>query len=93
MKTFCIDSVLKHCAANRKIRLSALPNLGPYTYDVKTSGFTRSSIYIYVYIYIYDSRIRVNVFGTPDVEPKDISTTSVRDLCLFIRGTWLLILC
>jgi hypothetical protein len=38
---------LKHCAANRKRRLSALPNVGPYIYDVKISGFTRSSIYIY----------------------------------------------
>jgi hypothetical protein len=38
---------LKHCAANRKRRLSALPNVSPYIYDVKISGFTRSSIYIY----------------------------------------------
>ena len=30
-----------------------------------------------------------NVFGIPLVEPKDISTASVRDLCLFIRGTGL----
>jgi hypothetical protein len=30
-----------------------------------------------------------NVFGNPPVEPKDISTASVRDLCLFIRGTGL----
>ena len=37
--------VLKHCAANRKRRLSALPNVGPYIYDVKISGFT---IYIYM---------------------------------------------
>jgi hypothetical protein len=27
--------VLKHIAANRKRRLSVLPNLGPYIYDVK----------------------------------------------------------
>jgi hypothetical protein len=47
--------VLKHCAVNRKRRLSALPNVGPYIYDVKISVFTRS------YIYIYDiSRLRVN---------------------------------
>ena len=26
---------------------SALPNVGPYIYDVSISGFTRSSIYIY----------------------------------------------
>jgi len=31
-----------------------------------------------------------NVFGNPLVEPKDTSTASVRDLCLFIRGTGLL---
>jgi hypothetical protein len=48
--------MLKHCAANRKRRLSALPNVGPYIYDVKISDFTRSSIYIYDI-----SRLRVNV--------------------------------
>jgi hypothetical protein len=47
--------VLKHCAAKRKRRLSALPNVGPYTY-VKISGLTRSSIYIYIYNI---SRLRV----------------------------------
>jgi hypothetical protein len=41
--------VLKHCAANRKRRLSALPNVGPYIYDVNISGFSRNSIYIYIY--------------------------------------------
>jgi len=35
-------------------------------------------------------RYEYNVFGNPLVEPKDISTASVRDLCLFIRGTGLL---
>jgi hypothetical protein len=45
--------MLKHCAANRKRWLSALPKVGPYIYDVKIAGFTRSSIY-------YDiSRLRV----------------------------------
>jgi predicted amidophosphoribosyltransferase len=34
-----------------------------------------------------------NVFGKLIAEPKDISTASVRDLCLFIRGTALLNLC
>jgi hypothetical protein len=37
--------MLKHCAANRKRQLSPLPNVGPYIYIVKISGFTRSSIY------------------------------------------------
>jgi hypothetical protein len=46
MKTFCNDSMLKHCAANRKTQLSAFPNVGAYIHDVKISGFTRSSIYI-----------------------------------------------
>jgi hypothetical protein len=36
------------------------------------------------------ARQRYNVFGNRLVEPKDISTASVRDLCLFIRGTGLL---
>jgi hypothetical protein len=38
--------VLKHCAANTKRQLSALPNIGQYIYDVKISGFTRRSIYM-----------------------------------------------
>jgi hypothetical protein len=44
-KTFCIDSVLKYCAANGKRLLSALPNIGPYIYDVKISDFTRNCLY------------------------------------------------
>jgi hypothetical protein len=32
---------------------------------------------------------RYNVFGSMEVEPTDIHTASVRDLCLFIRGTGL----
>jgi hypothetical protein len=51
-----MESVLKHCAANRKRRLSALPNVGSYIYEVKISGFTRNSIYIYEII-----RLRVNM--------------------------------
>jgi hypothetical protein len=50
--------VLKHCAANRKRRLLTLPNVTPYIYDVKISGFTSSSIYIYDI-----SRLRVNCLG------------------------------
>jgi hypothetical protein len=50
--------MLKHCAANRKRRLSALPNVSPYIYDVKISGFTRSSIYIYDI-----SRLRFKLLG------------------------------
>ena len=38
-------------------------------------------------------RQRHNVFGKLTVEPKDISTASVRDFCLFIKGTGLLNLC
>ena len=36
------------------------------------------------------ARQRYNIFGNPLVEPKYISTASLRDLCLFIRGTGLL---
>ena len=39
------------------------------------------------------ARQHYNVFGKLIVEPKDISTASVRDLCRFIRGTGLLNLC
>jgi hypothetical protein len=39
--------VLRHCAENRKRRLSALPKMGSYIYNVKIPGFTRRSIYIY----------------------------------------------
>jgi hypothetical protein len=39
------------------------------------------------------ARQRYNVFGRLITEPKDISTASVRDLCLLIRGTGLLNLC
>jgi hypothetical protein len=39
------------------------------------------------------ARQRYYVFGKLTAEPKDISTASVRDLCLFIRGTGLLNLC
>ena len=36
--------------------LPALPNVGPYIYDVSISGFTRSSIYIHDV-----SSLRVNI--------------------------------
>ena len=39
------------------------------------------------------ARQRYSVFGRPTVEPKDVSTVSIRDLCLFIRGAGLLWLC
>jgi hypothetical protein len=39
------------------------------------------------------ARQRCNVLGRLIAEPKEISTASVRDLCLFIRGTGLLNLC
>jgi hypothetical protein len=39
------------------------------------------------------ARQRYNVFGKLTTEPKDISTVSIRDLCLFIRSAGLLRLC
>ena len=39
------------------------------------------------------ARQRYNVFVRPTVEPKDISTASIGDLCLFTRGAGLLRLC
>ena len=48
-----------------------MPNVGPYIYDVRISGFTR----IYIYIYIHEiSSLRVKVIGqfkilTPNLKP------------------------
>jgi hypothetical protein len=39
------------------------------------------------------ARQRYNVFGKLLAEPKDISSASIRDLCLYIRGIGLLNLC
>jgi hypothetical protein len=57
MITFFIDSVLKHCAANRKRRLSALPNLGPYIYMYTTLKFLALQGAPNIYI----SRLRVKL--------------------------------
>jgi len=43
--------------------VSALPNVGPYIYDVSISGFTRSATYIYIYIYDISS-LRVKFVST-----------------------------
>jgi hypothetical protein len=48
MITFCIDSVLKHCAANRKRRLSALPKVGPYIYMTLKFLALQGAPYIYI---------------------------------------------
>jgi hypothetical protein len=39
------------------------------------------------------ARQRYNIFGKPFVEPKDISTASLMDLCLLIRDTGIMKLC
>jgi hypothetical protein len=36
------------------------------------------------------TRQRYNVFGNITVEPRDVSTASIRDLCLYIKGAGLL---
>jgi hypothetical protein len=36
---------------------------------------------------------RYNFFGKLFAEPRDISTASLKDLCLFVRGTGLMNLC
>jgi hypothetical protein len=56
--TFCIYSVLKHCAANRKRRLSALPALPVHIYT------TLKFLALQETPYIYDiSRLRVKVWA------------------------------
>jgi hypothetical protein len=81
---FCIDSVLKHCAVNRKRRISALPNVGPYIRDVKISGFTRSSIYIYG---ISRLRVKCQSFGTLSVpcsySPMQMEQTECSETLVF----------
>jgi hypothetical protein len=53
--TFCNNSALKHCAANRKRWLSAFPNVGSYIYP------TLKFLALHGTPYIYDiSRLRVN---------------------------------
>jgi hypothetical protein len=39
--------VLKHCAENRKRRLSALPNVGPYIYTTLKFLALQGALYIY----------------------------------------------
>jgi hypothetical protein len=43
--------MLKHCAENRKRRLSALPNVGPYIYiniyDIEISGLKGAPYTVY----------------------------------------------
>jgi hypothetical protein len=39
------------------------------------------------------ARQRYNIFGKSFLEPKDISTATLRDFCLFIRDTGILNLC
>jgi hypothetical protein len=57
--------MLKHCAANRKRQLSALPNVGPYIYIYTTLKF----LALQGAPYIYDiSRLRVKMFHTVLVE-------------------------
>jgi hypothetical protein len=68
--------VLKHCAANRKRQLSALPNVGPYIYDVKISGF--------IYIYII-SRLRVN-YGRKGRCTECIHKTQTKGYCVLESG-------
>jgi hypothetical protein len=42
-----MDSVLKHCAENRKRRLLALPNVGPYIYTTLKFLALQGAPYIY----------------------------------------------
>jgi hypothetical protein len=50
--------MLKHCAENRKRRLSALPNVGPYIYTTLKFLALQGTPYIYIYNI---SRLRVKI--------------------------------
>jgi hypothetical protein len=57
--------MLKHCAVNRKKRLSVLPIIGAYT---TLNLWPYKELHIYVYIYIYDiSRLRAKILAEFDV--------------------------
>jgi hypothetical protein len=69
----------------RKRRLSALPNVSPYTYDVKISGFTKSSIYIYTHI----GRLGINVKLNVSVQINYvINTTNLMHTSLTLALFW-----
>jgi hypothetical protein len=53
---------------------------------------THNGMYITIRIHNIQNEIEA-FFGKPFVEPKEISTASVRDLCLFIRETGIMNLC
>jgi hypothetical protein len=56
-ENFRIDLMLKRCAANRKRRLSALPNVSPYYTTLNFLALQGAP-------YIYDiGRLRVNLFN------------------------------
>jgi hypothetical protein len=61
--------MLKHCAANRKRLLSALPNVSPYynfnvVYTTLKFLALQEAPYIYIYVYIHDIRQAVNTVAT-----------------------------
>jgi len=72
-----------------------LYNMGPFDGYVicRFCGVETETVQHIICCCVTMARQRYNVFGRPTLEPKDISTASVRDLCLFIRGTVLLRLC
>ena len=62
MSHLCVNTLpaVETLCSKEKETVSALPNVGPYIFDVNISGFTSSSIYIYIYDI---SSLRVNVTG------------------------------
>jgi hypothetical protein len=93
------DDLLKLSRHQLKMVLAILTGHAPVRTHLRTIGlfegnatcrFYRKEAEAVQHVICYCkvlARQRFNVFGNPDVEPKDISTASVRDLCLFIRGT------
>jgi hypothetical protein len=76
--------MLKHCAANRRRRLSALPDVSPYIYiyDVKISDFTRSSI----------SRLRVKLQTPVCHTEESIQLTRLGESFISITTTIIIII-
>jgi hypothetical protein len=57
--------MLKHCAANRRRRLSALPNVGPYVYTTLKFLALQGAPYIYDIsrLSVFGNRVLRRIFG------------------------------
>jgi hypothetical protein len=79
-----------HAAVRGHLRTMGLFNGDPSCRICRVETETVQHITCYCEVL---ARQRYNIFWKPFVEPKDMSTASLRDLCLFIRDRGILYLC